>query len=246
MAKPRTKHVQLELPKLDKNGQRRGGKRAGAGRKPTGRPSEKHKKRPELKANEPVHVTLRVAPDLVPLRKRHIYDAVHDAMVGMLRREDFRIVHLSIQHDHIHLLVEADDGDCLASGMQGFASIAARLINAAVTKRTGKERSGPVFPDRYHATIIRSPQQARNAIRYVLGNWRKHGEDRTALARTWLVDPFSSASSFPGWTELDDSPVMWRTPATYEPLPTWKARTWMLGVGWRRAGSISGRDVPAS
>ena len=48
MAKPRTKHVQLELLKLDKNGQRRGGKRAGAGRKPTGRPSEKHKKRPEL------------------------------------------------------------------------------------------------------------------------------------------------------------------------------------------------------
>ena len=25
------------------------------------------------------------------------------------RREDFRIVHLSLQHDHVHLLVEAND-----------------------------------------------------------------------------------------------------------------------------------------
>src|SRR5438067_821746 len=36
MMRARKKHQQLELPTLDKNGQRRGGKRPNAGRKPNG------------------------------------------------------------------------------------------------------------------------------------------------------------------------------------------------------------------
>jgi hypothetical protein len=55
----RTPSKQLEI-KLDKNGQRRGGKRKGAGRPKSGaRASEKHKKRPKLSAYEPVHVVMR-------------------------------------------------------------------------------------------------------------------------------------------------------------------------------------------
>ena len=35
-------------------------------------------------------------------------------------REDFRIVHYSIQNDHLHMLVEADDARALTNGMKSF------------------------------------------------------------------------------------------------------------------------------
>jgi len=51
---------------------------------------------------------------------------------------------------------------------------------------------------------LKSPKSVRAAIHYVVNNWRKHGEDRTALLRDFPIDPFSSAISFPGWRELAD------------------------------------------
>jgi hypothetical protein len=71
----------------------------------------------------------------------------------------------------VHLLVEADDKDALASGMQGFQISAAKHLNAALSRgKPGQRRRGSVFPDRYHAEIITSPRQARHAIAYVLLN----------------------------------------------------------------------------
>src|SRR6185295_7661255 len=107
------------------------------------------------------------------------------------RRESFRIVHLSIQRTHVHLLVEADHKAALASGMQGFQISAAKHLNAAISKnRPGPRRRGAVFSDRYHAEIITTPTQARHTLNYVINNWRKHQEDRTDTARSWKIDPF--------------------------------------------------------
>src|SRR3954469_9219942 len=99
----------------------RGGKRRGAGRPPKGtRAGSPHKVRPFLNARYPVHVTLRVVGAVGNLRRRCAYQAVREATLVTARREDFRIVHVSIQRTHIHLLVEADGKAALASGMQGF------------------------------------------------------------------------------------------------------------------------------
>jgi hypothetical protein len=46
-----------------------------------------------------------------------------------------------------------------------------------------------VFPDRYHERVLASPRQCRNAICYVLNNFRRHGEDRVGPARQWKLDP---------------------------------------------------------
>jgi hypothetical protein len=103
-----------------------------------------------------------------------------------------------------------------------------------------------VFADRYHAKRIKSPTQARHTIGYVLSNWRKHGEDRDGLARTWLVDPFSSGVSFPDWLELEGKAWMWPMRETYEPLIVRRPVTWLLREGWKRGGApISARDVPS-
>ncbi len=201
---------------------------------------------PELVARHPVHVVLRVISAVGNLRRRFTYQAIREATLTTARREDFRIVHLSIQRTHLHLLVEADNKDALASGMQGFQISAAKHLNAAISRgKPGPRRRGAVFPDRYHAEIITSPRQARHALNYALNNWRKHQEDRAEPMCTWTIDWFSSAAQFPGWAEYGDEPFLWRGPSTYDPLVVYQPRTWLLREGWKKCGPISCRDVPS-
>jgi REP element-mobilizing transposase RayT len=243
MASARKRHVQLELPKLDKNAQRRGGKRDGAGRPAKGeRPSERHERRESFKAREPVHVVVRAVEAVGELRGFTAYHALRTAMVSTFKRSDFRIVHISIQRTHVHLIVEAAGRMALARGMQGFEISAARHLNAALSQRTGKGRRGPVFPDRYYVEILRSPRQTRRAINYVLNNWRHHGESQLRVANGWKVDPFSSAPSFDGFKDVDARAIEW--PERYVPLPVWEPRTWLLAVGWKQHGLIGTTEVP--
>ena len=228
---------------------KRGGKRRGAGRPPNGaRAGSPHKARPALAARYPVHVVLRVVAAVGGLRRRGVYHAVREATLTAARSGKIRIVHVSIQRTHVHLLVEASGKAALASGMQGFQISAAKHINAAISKgRPGPRRRGTVFPDRYHAQIITSPTQARHALNYVLSNWRKHGEDRTATTRGWWVDLFSSAAMFPDWAEYGDEVWLWRWPPAYEPLWVYRPGTWLLREGWKKHGStISCHEVPSA
>jgi REP element-mobilizing transposase RayT len=232
------RHVQQELF-------RRGGKRRGAGRKPKGaRAGERHAARLEFKPYHALHVVMRIAPAVGSLRRRTLYKAMRDATITAALRDRFRIVHLSLQRTHVHMLVEADHKAALARGMQGFLISAARHINTALGNGT-RRRRGKVFADRYHVEVITTPTRARHAIGYILSNWRKHGEDRVGLASTWLVDPFSSGISFPDWAELQDKAWMWPIRATYDPLMVRRPKTWILAEGWKLAGGpISAREVP--
>ena len=228
---------------------KRGGKRRGAGRKPKGRRAgSPHKARPEHKARHPVHVVLRAIGAVGNLRRRFTYRAIREATLTTARREDFRIVHVSIQRTHVHLLVEADSKGALAAGMQGFQISAAKHLNAAISKgKPGPRRRGAVFPDRYHAEVITSPTQARHALSYVLLNWRKHKEDHRQPMSDWKVDWFSSAAMFPGWAEYgEDEYFLWKGPDTYDPLIVYQPRTWLLREGWRKSGPISCRGVPSA
>jgi REP element-mobilizing transposase RayT len=227
---------------------KRGGKRRGAGRPPKGtRAGSPHEPRPYLHARYPVHVTLRVVAAVGNLRRRCVYQAIREATLTTARREDFRIVHLSIQRTHVHMLVEANDRAALSRGMQGFQISAAKHLNAAISKgQPGPRRRGAVFPDRYHAEIITSPRQARNALSYIANNWRKHQEDLRAPMSGWTIDWFSSAVMFPGWAEYGDEPFLWRGPETYDPLIVYQPRTWLLREGWKKAGTISYREIPSA
>jgi REP element-mobilizing transposase RayT len=48
--------------------------------------------------------------------------ALREATIVAARREDFRIVHFSIQGNHVHLIAEADSKTALAKGMQASRS----------------------------------------------------------------------------------------------------------------------------
>jgi REP element-mobilizing transposase RayT len=227
---------------------KRGGKRRGAGRPPKGeRAGSPHKARPILHARYPVHVTLRAVAAVGSLRRRVAYRAIREATLTTARRERFRIVQLSIQRTHVHLIVEADNKEALAAGMQGFQISAAKHLNAAISKgKVGPRRRGSVFPDRYHAEIITSPRQARHALNYVMNNFRKHQEDRVSPMNAWTIDWFSSAATFPGWAEYGDQAFLWRGPETYDPLIVYQPRTWLLKEGWKKSGSISCHAVPSA
>src|SRR5262245_4911609 len=126
-----------QLPLFPTPGKRR---KRRAGRKRKARSGSPHKVRPELAARHPVHVVLRVIKDVGNLRRRFTYKAIREATLTTARREDFRIVHLSIQRTHLHLIVEADHKTALASGMQGFQISAAKHLNAAITRDTPDRR----------------------------------------------------------------------------------------------------------
>ena len=78
-------------------------------------------------------------------------------------------------------------------------------------------RKGKVFPERYHDEVISTPTQARNALRYVLQNGKKHG----VVAQS-SIDLCSSASSFDGWIQRPSIASMSTAPvvATVAPAST--------------------------
>jgi hypothetical protein len=116
---------------------------------------------------------------------------LHLAIAASNRRDPdhFRIVHLTVQYDHLHLIVEAQDKASLSNGMRSVAIRIARSVNALVVRR------GRFWADRWHGRALTSPRQVRTALVYVLANFRKHS--RHALGPG--IDPFSSGAWFDGW-----------------------------------------------
>ena len=238
MPRPRKRHVQEELAFSTW-----GGKRKGAGRPAKGpRASEQHKKRPPLRPGSVLLVTMRAAEGTGNLRRPEGYHAIRRALYAVVERENFRIVHVSIQHNHVHMIVEADSREAMSRGMQAFEISAARHLNASIQLPDGSHRDGEVFDDRFHERLLSSPRQVRNAIAYVLNNWRRHGEDRRHPARK--VDAYSSGITFNGWKEREDALFLFTPPRGYIPLTVSLPTTWLLRVGWMKWGKISEFEVP--
>jgi len=212
-----------------------GGKRAGAGRKKGHTSDAPHRARPKVRKYDVQHVVLRTRKDVPRLRRGKTYDAIRRALRRTLGETAFRVCHTSIQRNHLHFLIEANDAAALSHGMRSLAIMAARAINRVLG------RTGRVFAYRYHATAISSPRQMRNALSYVLNNWRRHDEDESCeAAHRAMLDPYSTAIHFRGWREAERFAV----PPGYEPLPSAAPETWLLRVGWERRGKISAFEVP--
>jgi REP element-mobilizing transposase RayT len=172
---------------------------------------------------------MRVRPGLPPLRERALFAAIRDALREASRSPTlgraFRVLHFSVQRDHLHLVVEAHDGLALARGMQGVGVRVARAVNRTLGV------TGPVIAHRFHSHELRSPREVRNALVYVLMNFRKHGRGAQRSGDVY-VDAFSSAPWFDGFRDAIGPP-----PADVE-CPIAAPRTWLASVGWRRRGLI--------
>jgi REP element-mobilizing transposase RayT len=163
-----------------------------------------HIEREEFSRHDPVHVTLRLQQGVGYLRDQRRTRLIEGALRQARERFGVRVVHYSIQGAHLHLIVEAEGAAALSKAMQGLCIRLARGLN-----RLCGQRRGPVFVDRYHAHVLWSRNEAANAVRYVLSNWRHHVREHEFLGP---VDPCSSAV----WGFSPDAPRV-------EPR-TWKLR----------------------
>ena len=166
-----------------------------------------------------MHVTLRSGHTVRCLRAARVFPVVRRALAAA-SHGGFRILHFSVQDDHVHLIVEADDTRALGRGVRGLVIRMARAVNRALGRR------GAVWGDRYHARALTTPREVHNALAYVLLNFRRHGHTAGD------IDPCSSAPWFRGW----------RTPSAAErsgPPPVLAARTWLARIGWRCHGLIA-------
>ena len=239
----RRRPVQLKLPlATPQPTNKHGGAREGAGRKAgIGRKFVRHRSREPLSASHPAHVVLR--SKFRPLRSPFVFPTLRRALAAATRaRSGFRVVQFSVQHDHLHLIVEASGTLALSRGMQGLAIRVARAVNR-LTFRHGK-----LWADRFFSRPLTSPRSVRAALAYVLNNFRKH-----RVAGLAQIDPYSSAPYFNGFRELrgrspldlpataalPHAPRGLSPPRTSREFPVMHAKTWLAREGWHRAGSIA-------
>jgi len=184
-----------------------------------------HDQRAAHEPRHPVLLTLRAAAGVPSLRSIALFGAVRES-IASLPATDFRVLHFSVQEDHVHAIVEADSHADLTHGIRGLT-----IRLAFAIKRVA--RIGKVWGDRYHTRALTTPREVRNAITYVLLNFRKH------LRAPAGVDPRSSGPWFDGWARPPPTPR--------DPRPTSAPRPWLASVGWRRGGLIEldeGPDPP--
>jgi REP element-mobilizing transposase RayT len=219
----RRRPVQIELPLRTW-----GGKRKGAGRKPTGpRRRVPHVRRPAPKRSHPQHVTIRIVDGVPSLRGAEAFACILSIFRAARGRFGMHIVEFSVLANHIHLMVECEFPDSLERGMRG--------LNTRLAKRLNKlfQRKGKLVAHRYHAHALTTPLEVRNSLRYVLLNQRIHAERNGRRLQPEWIDSRSSGSIFTGWH---------RRPHDGGRLPdlgTSSPRTWLMRTGWLAHGRLA-------
>jgi REP element-mobilizing transposase RayT len=202
-----------------------GGRRKGAGRKNLSG-TVAHAAREKVDFRKPLHITIRLAPGLSGLRTKHLHEQFTAALLKA-KAKGLRVLHYSIQGNHLHMLAECADNQALAAGMNSFGTSFAK----AVRKKLGGK--GKVFDGRYHLRVLKNPMQMKNTLAYVLLNQAKHEN---------LIpynDRFSSSQYFNEWKALlgrKVGPILedWRKNQNSLPDYLSTPKSWLASAGWRR------------
>jgi REP element-mobilizing transposase RayT len=211
----------------------RGGPRKNAGRKAGRRPLVHHVRRERFRSTTPSLVTVRARAGLPSLRGPQVVAALRETFRISCVRKGFRLVHYSVQRDHVHMIVEADDNVALSRGMMSIVSRIAFAVNRVFRRR------GKVMAGRSHVRCLTSPRQVHRALRYVLLNVRKHCFARTGRAGSARIDAASSGRWSSGWSST--SP---RSPDAHREVA--HPNTWLLSAGWKRHGTIALAEIPGT
>lgn len=149
-----------------------GGRRPDAGRKRVHSKGVAHTKRERLNSRTPLHLNFKFR---CSIKNKQCLKLLGSA-IRNARKHGLRIIHYSLQSNHVHLIAEAPTNDVLTKGM--------RSLTITFAKGLGK---GRVQMERYHLHVLRTLRETKNAITYVFFNQQKH--DR---AKKSHVDEYSS------------------------------------------------------
>jgi len=205
------------------------GRKRGRPAKPRGRERFlPHIARAKHAAANPVHITMRRVATGPSFRTQRVCAAIRSVISGA-KRNGVRVLHYSVQDNHLHLMVEGKSSADLSNQMRTLFSRIAFTVNA-VARRHGK-----LFRERHHRHELAKPSEVRNALVYILFNDRKHGASETPArpaTSTPTLDPCSSAWWFVDWAPWDRPPKDWLLDPTE--APTSRPKTWLARWGWHR------------
>jgi hypothetical protein len=141
---------------------------------------------------------IRATPGLPSLRSARVFGALRRA-IARASVDRFRVIHFSIQQDHGHFIVEADEARRARGGVHGLAIRLALAVNRALGRR------GNVVGDRYHARPLRTPRHMRASM--VAGGPLRVEEHPAAAPRPTRLD---SADVAPTQTNTNSN-TLWLT-----------------------------------
>jgi hypothetical protein len=202
-----------------------GGKRKGAGRKnQTG--TINHLKRERVNSKTPIHVTMKLRHGLPDIQCPEMHEKFK---AGALKAKalGLRVVHYTVEWDHIHMLLECSNNKALSQGMKSLGASFGR----AIRKFAGGK--GRVFKERFHMRVLKTPTEVRNAMAYVLTNTSKH--HKMAPGPT----PYSSGMYFSEWKKLlgrRAGPNLREFVPLTSKLPEFlcEPKSWLAREGWRK------------
>ncbi len=151
----------------------------GAGRSAIHDPGIRHTKRPYLSKPTSLHLTVKIKKNKAEIKNKSVLAILKRAILNA-RKQGLQVIHYSLEYDHVHLLIEADNNFILAKGMQAFGVTFSKAINRL------KRLKGEVYKHRYHFRRISSSKELKNVMNYIFTNGLKH---KTANS---IISPFNS------------------------------------------------------
>lgn len=172
-----------------------GGKRRGAGRKRIHSKGVAHRKREKVVLETPLHINFKYNASI---RNKACLKLLKKAVLNA-RKKGLSIRHFSLQHNHIHLIVEAANNSILESGMRSLTVTFARGL-----------QKGKVQKERFHLHVLKTMREVKNAVLYVVYNDRKHMNEK-------MVTEYSSLQ-FCKWL------LGWSLESWMDPARSWKLK----------------------
>lgn len=164
------------------NKDKHGGRRTGSGRKRIHSKGVAHRVREKISLRTPMHINFRYKTSI---RNKECLRLLKSAIINA-RRMGLKVIHFSLQHNHIHLIVEADNNTLLTSGMRSLTITFAKGL-----------KQGRVQVERYHLHVLKTIRETKNAVKYVLFNKQKHEKGRYSK-----IDEYCSLLSVKNWQIL--------------------------------------------
>ena len=138
----------------------------------------RHIKREEIRGTRPLHLTIKLIR--ADIQNKIILKGLRYAIMRA-RLQGLRIIHYSLEHDHVHLYAESDSNENLGRAMKALGVTFVKRINRHFKKR------GSCYKTRYHLRILRSATEVKNVLNYIFKNGIKYKRTKS------LIDSYNSA-----------------------------------------------------
>lgn len=136
-----------------------GGRRSKSGRKRIHSIGVSHRSREVVNTKQTLHINFKYR---LNIRNKEILRILKRAVLNASLK-GLRILHYSVQSNHMHFIIEADNNRILEIGMRSLTVTLAKGIH-----------KGKVQLERYHLHVLKTIRETKNAIHYVLFNEQKH------------------------------------------------------------------------